>query len=113
MPYRYYFLLIGGLIVVPFLTGHFVWQTIPYIALIGASSNLLYLLRLKKNLSFHQPLWKERQVGTGISFNPESNWGYYLLFIIYMITIVVAFGIYLILIFPGLEDFFHRLTGWY
>ena len=32
MPYRYYFLLIGGLIVVPFLTGHFVWQTIPYIA---------------------------------------------------------------------------------
>ncbi|WP_438831490.1 hypothetical protein [Streptococcus pluranimalium] len=52
MPYGYYFLLIGGLIVVPFLTGHFVWQTIPYIALIGTSSNLLYLLRLKKESFF-------------------------------------------------------------
>lgn len=64
MPYRYYLLLIGSLIVIPVFTGHFDWETLPYIALIGPSSNLLYSLRFKKNFSFHQYLLKDRRVGT-------------------------------------------------
>ncbi|ESV53775.1 hypothetical protein SAG0136_00550 [Streptococcus agalactiae LMG 14747] len=52
-------------------------------------------------------------VGTGISLTPKSKWGYYGLASIYMIAIVVVFGIYLIVIFPGLEELLHQLTSCY